>query len=118
MAREGGLPLLLLLLGSQWAGWGATRREACPPARAPSRTTPHSHPHPPPAHLARAQIRATPRFLFLVDGALVGTASIADSRRMAAASRSAVRTHLLTEHQRLRDTLWQLLVRNAPSARR
>ena len=50
-------------------------------------------------------------------GALVREASMADSRRMAS-SRSQVQAVLSAEHRRLRDTLFELLVKNAPSARK
>lgn len=63
-------------------------------------------------------LKSAPRFLFFIDGALVRTASIADSRRVAHGSRSQVQRVLRWEHQRLKDTLWELLVKNAPSARR
>ncbi|KAL4451444.1 hypothetical protein ABPG77_009516 [Micractinium sp. CCAP 211/92] len=72
-----------------------------------------------PSDVARMYtIKSAPRFLFFVDGALVRTASIADSRRMAHGSRTEVQRVLELEHRRLRGTLWELLVKNAPSARR
>ncbi|KAL4420616.1 hypothetical protein ABPG75_010272 [Micractinium tetrahymenae] len=72
-----------------------------------------------PSDVARMYaLKSAPRFLFFVDGALVRTASIADSRRIAHGSRTQVERVLEMEHRRLRDTLWELLVKNAPSARR
>ena len=53
-----------------------------------------------------------------VQGAMVRSAGIADSRRIAHGSRRQVEAALHAEHRRLRDTLWELLVKNAPSARR
>lgn len=53
----------------------------------------------------------------LPQGALMRTASMADSRVMAS-SRSQVERALHAEHRRLRDTLFELLVKNAPSARK
>lgn len=57
-------------------------------------------------------VRATPRFLFFVDGSLLRTMSMADVR--------AVRnpTPLESEQQRLRAILFELLVKHAPGARR
>lgn len=61
-----------------------------------------SSPPPPPAAVAQ--------------GALVHSASMADSRVLAR-SRSQVQAELSSEHRKLRGTLWELLVKNAPSAR-
>lgn len=41
---------------------------------------------------------------------------MADSRVLAR-SRSQVQAELSSEHRKLRSTLWELLVKNAPSAR-
>ncbi|PSC71718.1 thioredoxin-like chloroplastic [Micractinium conductrix] len=72
-----------------------------------------------PSDLARMyKLRSAPRFLFFIDGAMVRSAGIADSRRIAHGSRRQVEAALHAEHRRLRDTLWELLVKNAPSARR
>ena len=45
------------------------------------------------------------------------SASLADSRSMAA-NRAEVKRVLSSERRRLRGTLWELLVKNAPGARR
>jgi hypothetical protein len=52
-----------------------------------------------------------------LQGALLRTAGIADSRTVAG-SRSQVQRMLHSEHRKLRDTLWELLAQHAPSARR
>lgn len=71
-----------------------------------------------PSEISRMyKLRSAPRFLFFVDGALVRSASMADSR-MLATSRTQVQRVLHYEHRKLRDTLWELLVKNTPSARR
>ncbi|EFN52684.1 hypothetical protein CHLNCDRAFT_138664 [Chlorella variabilis] len=71
-----------------------------------------------PSDVARYyKLRSAPRFLFFVDGALLRTAGIADSRT-AAGSRSQVQRMLHSEHRKLRETLWELLAQHAPSARR
>ena len=66
---------------------------------------------------AAPQPAASSRLLPLLQGALLRSASIADSRT-AVGSRSQVRRMLRYEHRKLRDTLWELLAQHAPSARR
>lgn len=62
-------------------------------------------------------IKAVPRFLFFVDGALVKAVGMGDVRQWRG-TRAQMETVLQSEQQRLKETLWQLLVKNAPSARR
>eukprot|EP00887_Chlorella_sp_A99_P007167 scaffold2.g7167.t1 len=61
-------------------------------------------------------IRSVPRLLFLVDGAVVATlGGVTDSRQLS--SRAEVSGVLRGQHTRLRQTISQLLLRHAPSAR-
>lgn len=60
-------------------------------------------------------IRAVPRWLFLVDGAVVATGGSLDSRLLS--SRAQVSSSLQQQRVQLRQTIKQLLLRHAPSAR-
>jgi thiol-disulfide isomerase/thioredoxin len=65
-----------------------------------------------PSDLARYyKIKAVPRFLFFVDGALVRTMTMSDIRNVKNVS-------VANEHQKLRSILFELLIKNAPSSRR
>lgn len=65
-----------------------------------------------PSDLARYyRIKAVPRFLFFIDGALIKTMTMADIR-------SVKNVSVAYEHQRLRAILFELLIKNAPSSRR
>lgn len=71
-----------------------------------------------PSDLARYyRIKSVPRFLFFIDGALVRQLTMADIRGVRA-TRADVQNAVHSEHNRLRAVLFELLVKNAPSARR
>ena len=71
-----------------------------------------------PSDLARYyRIKSVPRFLFFIDGALVRTMNMADVRGLRT-TRAEVQQAMHSEQHRLRDVLFELLVKNAPSARR
>jgi thiol-disulfide isomerase/thioredoxin len=57
------------------------------------------------------RVKAVPRFLFFIDGALVRTMTTADIR-------SVKNVSVANEHQKLRAILFELLIKNAPSSRR
>jgi len=63
-------------------------------------------------------IKSVPRFLFFVDGALVRTLGMSDVRQSKVTHRSQVESAVQSEQQRIKSILWELLVKNAPSARR
>ena len=62
-------------------------------------------------------IKSVPKFMFFVDGAMVKTTGLPDSRRILR-NRSEIKTTLKSERSRLRTTLRHLLLKNAPSARK
>lgn len=71
-----------------------------------------------PSDLARYyRIKSVPRFLFFIDGAMVRQLTMADIRGVRA-TRADVQHAVQSEHNRLRAVLFELLVKNAPSARR
>ncbi|KAH7623016.1 hypothetical protein Ndes2526B_g02310 [Nannochloris sp. 'desiccata'] len=57
------------------------------------------------------RVKAVPRFLFFIDGALVRTMTMADIR-------SVKNVSVANEHHKLRTILFELLIKNAPSSRR
>ncbi|GAB4820332.1 hypothetical protein N2152v2_007378 [Parachlorella kessleri] len=71
-----------------------------------------------PSDVARCyNVRTVPRFLFLVDGAVVRQVGMTDARR-AVGGRASVLLRQQEERRLLRSTLWELLVTHAPGARR
>lgn len=71
-----------------------------------------------PSDLARYyRIRTVPKWFVFVDGALIRSFGAPDVRQVGG-SRSLVQSTLIAEQQRLQSVLWELLVKNAPSARR
>lgn len=63
-------------------------------------------------------VKSVPRFLFFVEGAVVQNSIGMSDLRQFRATRMQLNDVLDNNEQRLRNTLWRLLVKNAPSARR
>jgi hypothetical protein len=65
------------------------------------------------------RVKSVPRFLFFVDGAVIRSVGMPDLRQWrAVGGRKQIRSVLDGENERLKAILWELLVKNAPSARR
>lgn len=65
------------------------------------------------------RLKAAPRFVFFVDGAVKQSVALPDIRRLSSrGGHIGVADIVHGQQQKLKATLWELLVKNAPSARK